>query len=445
MFNIYLGNFTMQQVRMMCVSTDANNNKYYNMTELTPKKITQAEIDLGTTLTGPHFLVEWGRVGAKGQKKYYPMSKWDKVYGGKLKKGYLDHTDLLVTASTEAASETDPLLDDIMTFLSNSSQGQVTQNYELTDFGGVMQAQIDEVNVLLSAFARMTNRFRKSGSVAERDTQMFALNKQIEMVWSVLPRKMKNLRELKITDFQEARVRLEAETDMVDALAAQAQVATSDGKSITEALGLTFTHQNDLLSKVFSDYPFIKDYDGHKKGRVVNFWQVTHKTTEAHYQNYQAEDPRFREALYFHGSRNKNWLSILNTGLLIRPPGVTTNGDMFGTGIYFASQPMKSLGYTDLQTVRRWAGGNEDRAFVAVFKVNIGQQFHLKNKGDYKNLDIYDEDEMGLTKLHLFSFDTVWVHSNYNTSSGQRIYNDEYIVFEAPRATICGLVEVHPA
>ncbi len=434
----------MEKVRMMYVSTDGNNNKFYNMTELTPEQITQAEIDTETTLTGPHCLTEWGRVGAKGQKKYYPMSKWDKVYASKLEKGYLDHTNLLVTVSTEAAPETDPLLNDIVTFLSNSSQGQVVKNYELTDFGGVTQAQIDEVNILLTAFGRMTDRFSKD-SQGSLDTQMFALNKQIEMVWSVLPRKMKNLRELKITDFEQARARLETETDMVEALAAQAQVATSDGKPITEALGLTFTHQNDLLRKVFSDYPFIKDHDGRKKGRVVNFWQVIHETTEAHYQAYRESDQRFREALYFHGSRNKNWLSIFNTGLLIRPPGVTTNGDMFGTGIYFASQPMKSLGYTDMWGVGRWARGEDHRAFVAIFKVNIGQQFHLKSKGDHKKLNIYDEDEMTLTKLRPFSYDTVWVHSNYNTSFGQRIYNDEYIVFEAPRATICGLVEVHSA
>lgn len=438
----------MQQVRMMYVSTDGNNNKFYNMTELTPEQITQAEIDTGTTLTGRPFLAEWGRVGAKGQQKYYPMSKWDKVFAGKLKKGYLDHTNLLVTGSTEAAPEADPLLNDIMTFLSESSQGQVTQNYELADFGGVTQAQIDEVNVLLTAFGRMTDRFHKASkthrSCGEYDTQMLALNKQIEMVWSVLPRKMKNLRELKITDFQEARIRLEAETDMVEALAAQAQVATSNGLPITEALGLTFTHQNDLLKKIFPDYPFIKDHDGYKKGRVVNFWQVVHETTEAHYQNYRESDQRFREALYFHGSRNKNWLSIMNTGLLIRPPGVTTNGDMFGTGIYFASQPMKSLGYTDMDGVGRWASGDDHRAFVAVFKVNIGKQFHLKNKGDYKKLNIYDEDEMGLQKLRPFSYDSVWVHSDYSTSFGQQIFNDEYIVFEAPRATICGLVEVRP-
>ena len=443
MFNTYLGGFTMQQVRMMFVSTDGNNNKFYNMTELTPEQITQAEIDIGATLTGPHCLAEWGRVGAKGQKKYYPMSRWEKVYASKLKKGYLDHTNLLVTASTEAAPEADSLLDEIIAFLSGSSQGQVTQNYELTDFGGVTQAQIDEVGVLLTAFGRMTDRFSKD-SQGSLDTQLFALNKQIEIVWSVLPRKMKNLRDLKLTNFQEARDRLAAETDMVDALAAQAQVATSHGKSVTEALGLTFTHQNDALKRIFSDYPFIKDHNGNKKGRVINFWQVVHETTEAHYQAYQAKDPRFQEALYFHGSRNKNWLSIMNTGLLIRPPGVTTNGDMFGAGIYFASQPMKSLGYTDMQGVGRWASGEDHRAFVGVFKVNIGQQFHLKNKGDHKKLNIY-EDEMGLPKLRPFSYDSVWVHADYNTSFGQKIFNDEYIVFEAPRSTICGLVEVHPA
>ena len=130
---------------------------------------------------------------------------------------------------------------------------------------------------------------------------------------------------------------------------------------------------------------------------------------------------------------------------MVRPPGVTTNGDMFGTGIYFADQPMKSLGYCDMSGIGRWASGSEPRAFLAVFKVNVGNQFNLKHKGDHRIMKVRDEDELGLNKIRPFSYDSVRVFQNYKTTWGTKIYNSEYIIYEAPRCTIAGFVEVRPA
>jgi len=38
--------------------------------------------------------------------------------------------------------------------------------------------------------------------------------------------------------------------------------------------------------------------------------------------------------LFWHGSRNENWWSIINTGLVLRPTNAVITGKMFGYGIY---------------------------------------------------------------------------------------------------------------
>ena len=62
---------------LICITAN-NNNKYYRMI---PK--------------GDTFDVEYGRVGASCQHASYPISQWDKKYNEKIKKGYVDQTDLV--------------------------------------------------------------------------------------------------------------------------------------------------------------------------------------------------------------------------------------------------------------------------------------------------------------------------------------------------------------
>lgn len=55
-----------------------NHNKYYRMSNNGD----------GT------FTAEYGRIGAHGQLKQYPMSRWNTVYDQKIRKGYVDQTDI---------------------------------------------------------------------------------------------------------------------------------------------------------------------------------------------------------------------------------------------------------------------------------------------------------------------------------------------------------------
>ena len=65
--------------------------------------------------------------------------------------------------------------------------------------------------------------------------------------------------------------------------------------------------------------------------------------TKKIYDDYLKTTDNKRTELYFHGSRNENFISILKTGLLIRPSGAIHTGSMFGDGIYFAPKARKSF------------------------------------------------------------------------------------------------------
>ena len=81
--------------------------------------------------------------------------------------------------------------------------------------------------------------------------------------------------------------------------------------------------------------------------------------------------------LLWHGSRTAHWLSILRTGLVLHPTSAVITGKMFGYGLYFADAFGKSLGYTDL-TGSCWAGGREDRAYLALFRVHTGRRHEVR-------------------------------------------------------------------
>lgn len=71
----------MRNAYLLMVDGDENHNKYYQMTQN----------NAGT------FKVCYGRVGANGMKRRYPLSKWDSIYQSKLKKGYQDKTYLYLS------------------------------------------------------------------------------------------------------------------------------------------------------------------------------------------------------------------------------------------------------------------------------------------------------------------------------------------------------------
>ena len=196
-----------------------------------------------------------------------------------------------------------------------------------------------------------------------------------------------------------------------------------NNQTILDVMGLQFEEITEEEKKL------IKKTLGSISDKFYQAWKVTSIKTQEKYDTYIKENKIKNTKLLWHGSRNENWWSIINTGLVLRPSAVVT-GKMFGYGIYFAPKAQKSLGYTSLHG-SYWAGGNSNSAFMSLYDVAYGKPY-----------DVYSFDN----KYHNFNYEQLQkncVGANcLHAHEGSMLRNDEIIVYKEDQITIKYLVEL---
>lgn len=122
----------------------------------------------------------------------------------------------------------------------------------------------------------------------------------------------------------------------------------------------------------------------------------------------------------FHGTRNENILSVMQSGLKIKPSSAIHTGSMFGRGIYFADCSTKSAnyccGYNNSST------GNLDTNYLFVCDVATGK---IKEYNDAK-VDLYKAPH------------------GFNSVMGKRgksLIHNEYIVYNTNQVKIKYIIE----
>ena len=109
------------------------------------------------------------------------------------------------------------------------------------------------------------------------------------------------------------------------------------------------------------------------KNKVKRIWRVKPLAQEKRFADYCKRNNIKTIKRFWHGSRNENWASIVQNGLLLNPNAVIT-GKMFGQGIYFAPSPNKSVGYTSYNGTY-WARGNASRGFMGIYATAYGKPY----------------------------------------------------------------------
>jgi poly [ADP-ribose] polymerase len=189
-------------------------------------------------------------------------------------------------------------------------------------------------------------------------------------------------------------------------------------------LGLEVEEENDpaVIKKIKK---LMKD----DASRFYRAFAVKNVSTQQSFDGFY-KDARYKKTeLFWHGSRNENWLSILKTGLVLRPANAVINGKMFGYGLYFADKFKKSLNYTSLRG-SYWARGSQDRGYLALFDVHVGKQLKIKKHQPW----CYDLSEDNLRARG--TYDSLYA------KGGADLINNEYIVYNSAQCTIRYLVEV---
>lgn len=386
------------------------------------------------------FTVEFGRVGATPQKKVYPLSKWNSTLSSKLKKGYVDRTNLMndVIADSKIEDKSDGV--DEFGLVQNLSVREIIKR--LWDYANKTIQAAYSVRAEAVTQAMIDAAQEKIDYIAAnyKDWSVEEFNKNLNELFIIVPRKMKRVSDCLVSNSSEYDKKLSEEQSLLDTMAGQvykpkAKIADTDSEikaseSILQKMGITM---EDVTQE---DIKKIKKAMGDSADKFYKAWRVTNLETEKNYQKFISENNIGNIKLLCHGSRNQNWFGILKMGLKIRPAGAIATGNMFGFGIYWSNPEKykggvaKSIGYTSLGGY--WTHDYQNCGFLAFFDVAIGDSvdaYSFDSKYYSYNLDRLKKDNPNAWSL--------WAHGNTSM-----LRNDEIIVYDDRQMTIRYLVEI---
>ena len=394
------------------VEPGENNNKYYQM------------LDSGDG----NFVSKYGRIGTSGyQTKTYPISKWESTYKSKIKKGYVDNSRLVAETTItpnkkkEYLDINNPSIAQIVARLQSMARQAIKDNYTINS-QNVTQVMITEAQLILNNL------------IDTEDIKLF--NKILVDLFKTIPRKMGKVKDYLAKsnkDFSEIILR---EQDLLDVMKGQViqHLIVKDennendtyelpNQTILEVLGLQFEEINQ------EEKELVKKNLGGISDKFYQAWKVINIKTQKKFDEFTQSNNINNMKLLWHGSRNENWWSIINSGLVLRPNAVIT-GKMFGHGIYFAPKARKSFGYTSYHG-SYWAGGNSNSAFMSLYDVAYG-----------KSYDVHSFD----SQYHNFNYELLQKYCKdancLHAHAGDMLRNDEIIVYKEEQTTIKYLVEL---
>ena len=395
---------------LVMVTASANNNKYY-------KQIPH----------GDSWTAEYGRVGSNPQRREYSMSQWESKYNEKIRKGYVDQSDLvedLIQADKPKKSEyreiENKVIAEIVERLQSMARKAISDNYTVSS-NKVTQAMIDEAQDILTSLINLD------------DVESF--NETLLKLFTTIPRKMGNVQSYLSKSKDDFSDIIQKEQDLLDVMKGQVvqkqiidesvnENSEQKENTILEQLGLVFEECNK------KDIAIIKDALGSCSDKFYKAWRVKNIKTQRRYDDFVKENNIKNTKLLFHGSRNENWWSIINSGLVLKPTNAVITGKMFGYGIYYAPKARKSLGYTSLSG-SYWARGNSSSGFMALMDVAYGKPY-----------DVYSFDskyyDFNYEKLQQVCKGANCLHAH----EGSMLRNDEIIIYKEEQCTIRYLIEL---
>lgn len=365
-------------IELVMVS-DANNNKWYRMTDL----------DNGT------FKVEYGRVGGSTATEVYPIHKWNSKYKEKLKKGYKDISALKIESKSGEYTFKGKGVDHFFNTFSKYTKDSVRGNYTIA-VGSVTKAMLAEAQGILNHLVDLT------------DIEKF--NKYLLELYTVLPRKMQDVRAYLVRDDKELSGLIAKEQDVLDSLSSSVVTnVVESGQVFEESFGIEMEEVDcpqsirDLVTKT-------KSYGAD----IYKVYKVIHKIGQEQFDTWLNVQDNKSVELLFHGTRNPNVFNILKSGLLIRPTNaISFAGSAYGDGVYHSAHFQKSLGYT---------GYDSDKIFF-IQSVHMGNSYTYS--GWYRDGKDIGRNEMNYPSLKKKGYDSLFV------KAGDGLLNSEYIVYNS--------------
>lgn len=402
---------------LILVDAEKNKNEFYKMT------------DLG----GGEWSATYGRIGEKqGRSRVtrnvvVPKSYPDYMFGIKLMekiiKGYQDKSachGLTVLRKKDpnipVSGIKNKAVADLVEKLMAYAQNVIRENYTVS-YTDVTPEMIRQAHVEIE-------HMRQSRNLEE-------FNQRLLSLMHIIPRKIdgrgdagvKRMLAESENNYADILVR---ETELLDIMEGQILINqdTRQDDNILDKMGLV------IEEAAPDEIETVKNHlNNSLKPRLKQVFSVTNKHTQKQFESY-LEQTRNQERqkdvtrLFWHGSRNANWFSILQKGLMLNPDAVIT-GKMFGNGIYFAPSAMKSWGYTSSRE-GKWNNEVLPEAYMALYETAYGTPYEVNTYGgnwsgySYKRLQA---EHPGCACVHA-------------KKSRGMLYEDEVIFYREDQVTI---------
>lgn len=404
----------MYRYAKLIMVTAKNNNKFYEMKE-------EAN---GT------FTAYYGRVGGSRSAVKYPMAQWGQKLKEKIRKGYIDQTSMFAERSTVndfahiPDAQTRCFIDDLLAY----SRQSILRNYKVAA-EQVTRKQVDQAQAVLD---------RLAGMVRLKRMQVKKFNEVLIDLYIIIPRKMSHVQAHLIerptceADIKAIQKKLSEEQAMLDVMRGEVEAIEQkrnqepDKKqTLIQALGIQVEPLLDI--SLIQDIKRMMGKDSHKFRRA---FKVINTHTQKAFDEFVSQSKNQKTELFWHGSRNENWLSILKSGLVLRPANAIISGKMFGYGLYFADKFRKSLNYTSLRG-SFWAGGTSNSAYLALYDVHLGHSLKIKKHESWCSKLTAEN-----LKLKGEKYNSVFA------KGGVTLRNNEYIIYHQSQCTIRYVVEI---
>ena len=348
---------TYKEAYLTCINPASNNYKFYHFKP--------NGLDLNAT---------YGRIGSqrgdafgvKDLQTPYPIHMYWIRYYEKLSKGYKDESDIYLAPKVQTAQssvkDTDIAME-LYDILYQYAKGMVRKH--LANSETVTVEQVKQSKAILNHLTELKT--------------VKAFNTNLQKLLTISPRKTRYVNQLLAnspSDFQDI---IDREADLIAAMeAVHTGAFGSFAENHIEVYVATDSQKQEVIEHLIPSL----------QSKVKRIWRIIPQKQQKDFNEYCKKNHIRYVRQMWHGSRNANWLSIVENSLKISSN--VANGRMFGDGAYFALDPMKSFGYTSSRYAK-WTHENEDSVYMGLFAVAYGKPKFVSTAHKYTQKDLLAE------------------------------------------------------
>lgn len=326
---------------------------------------------------GDEIKASWGSMGGVGimganrNCNYARSMYWIKYYE-KINKGYVDNSVAYSEDEPKDSKKEPPAKKE-----SKVLNSMAVKLYKLLSFSTktMLTRTIKSVHVT-SGMVEASKKYLAELYECTDDLDKF--NKILLQLCMVCPRRTYSMDSLMAHNSDEVKKVIAREEDLVAALEGvllkngSANVTNIASDAVIDpfiSLGIIVSSVDSAERKQVENMLPLE-----LRSKIATIYKVNSKRHDDNFKAYCEKNNIKNTRFLWHGSRNENWLSIIQNGLLLKPNAKIT-GKMFGNGIYFAPKAMKSWGYTSYRN-SYWANGSSDFACMGIYETAYGNPYH---------------------------------------------------------------------